>query len=95
MSRRILEQWMPAMRVKPAPNKSERALARLAPVSTPRRKACTMTTITDWKAKRSGASITLTGKASAGDVKLSIKEIASRAGKIIALGNDGTNYELA
>lgn len=76
-------------------DKSERRLARLASRLQPRRKGLPMTTITDWNAKRSGASITVAGKDGAKPVKLSIREIAKRAGKTIATALDGTSYELA
>lgn len=94
MSRRfVLTVTFRAGRPKPGVDKVRRHLAR--PFSLRfGRKSHTM--VTDWNAKRSGASITLTGRDGANKpIKLTIREIASRGGKRIALATDGSTYELA
>lgn len=78
-------------------DKAKRYMARLANRFTPRRKDHTVIKLNDWKARRSGASITITGKDEAGNArKITTQAIDARKGKPpLAVTSDGMQYELA
>jgi hypothetical protein len=99
MSRRLVTiAEYPAGRPKPGVDKTRRHLARAFDPFIIGRKDHTMTiVVTDWEARRSGASITLKGKDAAGNaLKTTVSRIFKDGAKTIAAATDrGARYELA